>query len=707
MTRTPKTSLSKLYSLRGRERLFVFVWGLTRWVALVLTLLAIAMFVDWKMDIKADTPKWLRTSMSLVQFVVAVAAAVFWVLLPSTRGVSLIRLAKRVEDRIRDFDHRLITAIQLTRRNAKTEGMSAELIGIVTDEAEQISSRNNLTRLADTRRLKWSAAVLVWPLSVLLFLLLFFKPDLLRILVQRQLFADVEIPRHVHLHSVTQKVWPAGDEVTIRYEVESTGPKLADDLKGTVLVMFDGQPDVKADLTVETRIDDHHAIFAARVKSTNNFRYRAWLGDGRTRIIDEVAFVPRPQVTIAGAWMLMPGYVPERPDGSRYTTQQKYGDLKLHPPSLISVLLEPRAVFQNTFFTVWDPGSLAHIRVYVQKPVTQVKLTLLDRAHDDLDAYPLRSVLMDYSGEEKQPDGSYRYYYETMIAADFEPLPGQIGANVVLNCVGRMMNLKYLSGLHVNRYGVSAVDEYGFESRRDPYRSIDIVMPDPPHVELLPERFPRPGGSITEEDIIKDLPIPPGEKVKIEYLCRSPIGFPEPVPGLGNRLNSPARLMVRVNEETTPRIYLLDEILQTPESGEYDLYRASFSNVALMQRLIKDYNGVPFHAKPGHDPVTEMPRHEAGGVYYLQTNALKKVMPDGQLKDLEIGDSIEFWIEVTDRAGNRVTERTSPKRRKEIRSPEEVARQSIELLESETRLRAIEKRQRDLGQGLIGGEPKK
>jgi len=719
MTRTPTTSLAKLYALRGRERLFRFIWGVSRWLALAITLLAIAMTVDFFVDIKSPTPSWLRITMSLTQVAAFAIAAWVWIVLPTVRSVSLIGLARRVETEIDDYDHRLITAIQLTRSGAQTAGMSKQLIGIVTDEAEDISDKHNLASLADTRRLKWGAGLLLWPIAVLAFLVLFFKADMLTILLKRQMFSDVEIPRDVQLQSVTPRVWPAGDEVIIRYQVESRGPQLADDLKGTVLITFDGQPDVNVDLTLESRTDDTHAIFAARVKSTKNFRYRAWLGDGRTKYSDQVVFVARPQVTIAAAWMLMPGYVPERPDGSKYSLQQRYGDLRLHPPSMIDVPLEPREIFMGTTIRVWDPGSLAHIRAYiqkpaeaaktnlwetdllsylsdhVQKPVEHVKLTLLDRRQDDEGAYPLRSVLMDFTGTEDMPDGSRRFYYDTVIAADFVPLDGQIGANIVANCAGGMVNLKYLQTLQVNRYRLSAVDRFGFESRTDPHRSIDILLPDPPHVELLPERIPDFGKPITEEDIIKDIPVPPGGDVVIMYTCHSPIGFPDPVPGLGKRLNSPARLMLRVNEEPVPRIYLLDEIPQTQESGEYDLNRAEFANPAYMVKLQRQSNGVPFHAKTG-DVERGIPRTNAGGVYFFPTRGLKKTAEDGTLKDLEIGDSLEFWIEVTDRAGNQVTEVNSPKRRKEIRSAEEVFRQLQELRDTEAKLRTIERRQVDL-----------
>jgi hypothetical protein len=764
----PATGLRKLEALRARERLILVFWGAVRWLTLAVSLLVFFCLIDWTVDRYGSltaretvrdlgasarrnfsidfshdaenrmairwmnhfdaTPLWLRYGCSLVLFGTLLVSGWYWLVRPWTKAPSLVRLAVRAEKAFPDFDHRLVTAIQLTRSHARTEGMSKQLIDIVASESEELAGRHNLNQLANYRLFKQSALLLLAPIALLGLALLGFGAERFQVLCERQALASVEIPRKTKIQDTSAKIFVADGEMVLTFEVTGSIPG---DGKGTLIVLDKDGGCPEYELKLVEKIDNRHAIFSARVIANANFKYRAWVSDGRSAGWAEATIEPRPQVAIAGAWMLMPGYVPLNEDGSRVEVLQRYGDLRLHPPSFIQVPLEPSDLFLGTRLTVWDPGSLARIRVYVQKPVAEVKLTLLDRRQDDADAIPLRSIVMDAveletlpdgsqrsrivrtgsagvaAQPEDQPDGSKRYYYEAMIAADFIPLDGQRGADIVANYAGGMIDLKHLRNMRPDRYRVSAVDFHGFESRKDPHRSIIVEPPDLPHVELLPERYPLPGGSITEEDIIKDLPIPPGEKVKIEYVCRSTVGFADPVPGLGNRLNSPARLMVRVNEETVPRIYLLDEIPQTLESGEYDVQRATFKNQAFMERMIKDMNGVPFHAKPGGGPRKDLPRRDAGGVYYFATSNLQKIAPDGSLKDLEIGDSLEFWIEVTDRAGNRVTEQNSPKRRKEIRSADEVARQSIELLESETRLRSIEKRQRELGEAIISGKPKK
>jgi len=48
-------------------------------------------------------------------------------------------------------------------------------------------------------------------------------------------------------------------------------------------------------------------------QSSLDFKYRARLGDGRSRTPDEVTFEPRPQITIDAVWIQSPAYIPERP----------------------------------------------------------------------------------------------------------------------------------------------------------------------------------------------------------------------------------------------------------------------------------------------------------------------------------------------------------------------------------------------------------
>ncbi len=275
---TPKTALSKLFALRERERLFHVVWGITRWIALALTLVVIACFIDWRVDRSRETPMWLRGGLFVVQLIAFVVAGWFWLLRPWSRSPALIPLARRVEEHFPEFGHRLITSIQLTRAEAQTRGMSAQLIENLTKEAEEISQRHRFAQLADTSRLKWSAGLLLWPLGVLAFALLFFKLPLFLILLQRQLLADIEVPRKHRLVNRTPHVFPAGDVVIVEYEVIGPIDEKENTDFGYVRIYPEGKNSEDYPVEFERRVDDSTTIFKAHVlQSSINFHHRAGL----------------------------------------------------------------------------------------------------------------------------------------------------------------------------------------------------------------------------------------------------------------------------------------------------------------------------------------------------------------------------------------------------------------------------------------------
>ncbi len=352
MSILPTTSLKKLSSLRGRERLIHIVWGITRWLALALTLFTIAAVTDWYLDKYQETPMWVRVPLMLIQLVAFSVAALFWVVYPWVKGPSLVGLARRVETRIPAYDHRLITSIQLTQEGARTQGMSDELIKMVTVEAEDISGKHDFLSLADTRRLKWSLALVAWPLGVLALLLLMFQPSTLIALAQRQFLAGVEIPRDTALVNATKKnPWPTGDEVVVHYETTSKAGKLDKGMKGKLIyTSVENNHEGDCDLVWDDQTDfsAERATFKAKVPhSSTAFSYRARLGDGRSRTDDKVTFEPRPQITIDQVWVQSPVYIPGRPEVDQAAKNIRAYD-----------------------------GSRARVRITVQKPIYEAKLIL-------------------------------------------------------------------------------------------------------------------------------------------------------------------------------------------------------------------------------------------------------------------------------------------------------------------------------------------
>src|SRR5262249_55816644 len=136
MQTIPRIGLSKLRSLRGRERLFHVAWGIVRWIAVALAVVAVCTFIDFRVDKVRETPVTLRVMLTALQAVVLAVTGWFWLMRPWMKGPSIIRLATRVEKGIPEFGHRLVTSIQLSRGKDKTFGMSPELVETVARESE-------------------------------------------------------------------------------------------------------------------------------------------------------------------------------------------------------------------------------------------------------------------------------------------------------------------------------------------------------------------------------------------------------------------------------------------------------------------------------------------------------------------------------------------------------------------------------------------
>ena len=88
-----------------------------------------------------------------------------------------------------------------------------------------------------------------------------------------------------------------------------------------------------------------------------------------------------------------------------------------------------------------------------------------------------------------------------------------------------------------------------------------------------------------------------------------------------------------------------------------------------------------------------------GGRFDFQTAELTKLTEDGRLAKLEIGDRVEYFVEVFDRnpAPNRPPGR-SESRIKEILSPGDVLLRLDQTRQAEGKIRDLEKKQRDVFQ---------
>jgi len=135
-------------------------------VAVVAAVLAACCFADWLYDIYADVPFWLRPMMTAGQALLAVVLVYVFLVRSWVKVPPIDDLASRAERAIPEFDHRLVTALQLNRRRPHP--------GHVEDPhrrgdagSRRHGVHHNLLRLVDYRRFTWAIAVVArsfsWP----------------------------------------------------------------------------------------------------------------------------------------------------------------------------------------------------------------------------------------------------------------------------------------------------------------------------------------------------------------------------------------------------------------------------------------------------------------------------------------------------------------------------------------------------------------
>lgn len=307
---------------QAREWLLRLVWGLARVVAVVMLGLLVSCTIDWTIDRYRDTPFLLRFALTTAQFILFGFVSYFFLI---KLGVpSLDDLAGRAEEHVHEFDHRLVTALQLNRPTAKTDGMSRELIRAVTTEAEALAARHHLSKYAEHWRAKYATAVLA-PITIIAAALFYFHGPLVRALLARQCLLPVEIPRFVALEPDTPELWPSGDEVVVRFK--ATG-QYSPDAVGSIRVKPEGQPSEDYPLRFLSHSGDDSALFTATVPpSSSPFSFRGWLQDGRSRHSGHVRFEARPVVERIEAHVILPDYVGKTPEGKSYARFMQQGEV--------------------------------------------------------------------------------------------------------------------------------------------------------------------------------------------------------------------------------------------------------------------------------------------------------------------------------------------------------------------------------------------
>src|SRR5579883_1385081 len=657
--------LGQLTRWRLVERLIRLTWGGARWIAIVGAVLAFACLTDWLADrylgsetwrkaLKAswifapkpsataeerwftehlrlhyamripdnplvdETPKWLRVVMTGGQLLLAAGLAYVLLIRPWRRTPPIDDLATTAEKAIPEFGHRLVTAVQLNRPTARTKGMSQILIAEVTREAGEIASRHNLLSLVNYSRVALAAAVAL-PVLAIWGGFAIARPELTFVLLKRQMLLNAEIPRTIHLKNVSQDVWPTGAEVEIRYQV--TG-EYDNDMVGRLRVEPDGQPEEYYDLKYERDAEDGGAYFVAKLPpSSSDFDFTARLGNGRTRESGRIRFEAPPTTTEIQSWQVLPTFLGTRdgkPNGPRFERQND-GSAR---GEIVDAL----------------PLSDVRIGAIFSKPVKRAILTPIERG-DGIREHELPQI---------QPLG----LSEDRMAAEwrFPTTPKMIA------------------------YRIDLVDDRGFINAVPIRRNIRMLEDRPPVVEFLPESTRHPDPKNEYEGSLKakvdfewgdKWPLAEGGRIMVIYNAKSEQGI--------SRANIRYRVVPRgvsldaypkdIQDIQHPRDYpenkVYGKLTLKPITADLKVVGNYVPDLGLFERSWDGLNGlkraermkvnVEFYSFPSLVPGVVPAGMEAGGRYMFEVDQLTKLMPDGTTAKLELGDTVELYVEVFDK----------------------------------------------------------
>lgn len=632
----PRSILSGLGRLRRRERALRFVWGAACFVAVVIALIVFGCLTDFVYDRFEDTPSQVRMLLIGLTGLAATLGFLVWIVAPQFEPLPDDDLALMVEGKHPTFKNRLISAVQLNRAGANRQGMSVELIEIMTREAETQTAQTSFGQVADHGRVLTALKILVPVLAIAAGLYLW-RPELAQTLLQRHFLAEIEIPHRAKLEPIElASVYPAGEKLQLKFAV--TGDGFDDASVGTLDIDPKGQPRERYPLKfIEKDEANNASIFGTTLSApAGDFKFVARLSDGRMRKPGLARVVPRPAVIEQQASTMLPEYCGLNPKGKRYEVPQGRGDV------------------------IGIPGSSAKVIVKTQKPI--------------------ESAQIEISGPE-----------------NFDPkkAPEEMGPMVVRRTVPAKIGSDKQSAEAVfdlnpeeTSYEVVVIDEHKLQNVPPPKRNLRVIPEEAPTVVLLKDYF-APGQISSKESLedfaIEGMPVPVGEDLRVPYQAEGPYGLGQA--WFLYRILKKVESGNDIVEEEPFKKLPLAEVVGTEDSGAFDQRRGVFQNTP-------PEKGVGFVALPSPDPERILGRTIGGGRFHFKTAGI----PDGKggVLKLNDGDKIEYCIEVhADKGKNpgRPTAR-SETRVQSFGSFESLGRWIRDVAQEERRLRELDGKQR-------------
>jgi hypothetical protein len=285
--------------------------GLALAVGVGLELLALALFVDWWLDL----PWGVRLVLLVGQAAVFAYITLRFIAAPLLHPPDDDELALMVEKARPQFRSRLIASIQLTRPGAIPPGASPIMVDAMVEETEAIAAPLDFNDVVPTDRLKKLGA-LTASVTVLAGMVLAFGGPDVRALLRRAFLAHVPVPRKTRVIVLDgHKTIGRGDSVRLEAYAQGIIPS-----RGRLVVEYRGRRAQEFSLEQDT---DHRAHFGRTLDNVqDSFDYVIHLNDGRSETF-AVKALPRPTVVTIECEQQFPTYTQLKP------VRRSLGDLTL------------------------------------------------------------------------------------------------------------------------------------------------------------------------------------------------------------------------------------------------------------------------------------------------------------------------------------------------------------------------------------------
>ena len=329
----------KLSSVRRRHAAVVGARGAAALIALAVILLAIAMLLDYWLDL----PLPARTALLAINIGTLTYLFLWYVLGPTVFGPDEEEAALMVERAMPEFGTRLIASVQLSRPETVAAGASPLLVNAMVRQTEELAGPMDFGRVVKTHALVKMAAAsaLIVLAGVTGFI---YAGDAGGDLLKRAFLSSVPVPRDTRVTSLTEdRTIAIGEVITLRATAQGVVPE-----SGRVRVAYASGR--KQTFSLEPTPEEP-ATFTRTIENVQEtFTYDVRLNDGTSRK-HTITAVPRPTVTGIELTQKYPEYTRRAPQA------RSPGDLSLLAGSDLAVKLKASKPIATAAVQLVGPGQ--------------------------------------------------------------------------------------------------------------------------------------------------------------------------------------------------------------------------------------------------------------------------------------------------------------------------------------------------------------